>query len=171
MNTKTSFVPLPGGCRCGSVRFRMETTPIITHCCHCRLCQKVSGSAFRVNAMIETRHLTILGGTPRPFQGAASHKEMQCAACGSAVWSHHPKLGEALAFVGVGMLDEGERLVPEAHYFTRSKHPWLVLPSDLPIFESLGYPAKPEATTRIAAALADGGSSVTVEGRELPRRN
>jgi len=157
VNTETSFVPLTGGCRCGSVRFRMETAPIITHCCHCRQCQKVSGSAFRVNAMIETHHLTILEGAPRLFQRAASHEEMQCAACGAALWSYHPKLGKALAFVGVGMLDEGERLVPEAHYFTRSKHPWLILPSDLPAFESLGYPAKPEAGARITAALAGSG--------------
>jgi hypothetical protein len=136
----------------------METAPIITHCCHCRLCQKVSGSAFRVNAMIETRHLTVLEGAPQLSQGAASHKEIQCGACGAALWSFHPKLGEALAFVGVGMLDRGERLAPEAHYFTRSKHPWVTLPPDLPAFEELGYPQKPEAGARIAAALAGGSS-------------
>ena len=154
MNTKATFEPLTGGCNCGKVRFRMEVAPIITHCCHCRLCQKASGAAFRVNAMIETEHLTLLEGTPVPFQGAGSHKAMQCPDCRFALWSHHPRLGEAIAFVGVGMLDEGERLSPEAHYFPRSKHPWVALPPGLPAFEELGDPGKPGARARIEGALA-----------------
>ena len=51
MSTDPTFVPLTGGCKCAHVRFRMEVAPIVTHCCHCRSCQKVSGSAFGVNAM------------------------------------------------------------------------------------------------------------------------
>ena len=159
MNTDTPFTPLTGGCNCGKVRFRMEAAPIITHCCHCRDCQKVSGSAFRVNAMIETDRLTVLEGAPQPFQGAGSHKVIQCADCGFALWSHIPKLGEAIAFVGVGVLDHGERLPPEAHYFIRSKQPWVILPPDLPAFEALGDPGKAGVRARIMAALAGGGPS------------
>jgi hypothetical protein len=154
MTIDTSFTPLTGGCQCRKVRFRMERAPIITHCCHCRDCQRVSGSAFRINAMIETDGLTILEGTPRPSHGAASEQAVQCPDCGSSLWTHHPELGETLAFVGVGMLDHGERLPPEAHYFTRSKHPWLALPPELPTFEAMGYPDKPGARTRIESALA-----------------
>lgn len=152
------LIPLTGSCKCEKVRFRMESAPIITHCCHCRDCQKVSGSAFRVNAMIEVDRLTILEGAPEPFQGAKSHKALECPACGSSLWSYHPRLGEAIAFVGVGMLDHGERLLPEAHYFTRSKHPWVSIPSGLPTFEELGRPPKPGAGERIAAALAAYGA-------------
>jgi hypothetical protein len=53
-------------------------------------------------------------------------------ACRFSLWSYHPHFGDAIAFVGVGMLDEGERLLPEVHYFTRSEHPWVALLSDLP---------------------------------------
>ncbi len=159
MTIDTPFVPLTGGCRCGQVRFRMETAPIITHCCHCRLCQKVSGTAFRINAMIETDRLTILAGEVRPFQGADCQKVMQCPACGLSLWSHHADLGEAIAFVGVGMLDEGEALAPEAHYFTRSRHPWVTLPPDVVAFETLGDPGKDGARARIMAALARDGSA------------
>lgn len=149
----TSLPGLTGGCSCGRVRFRLRGNPIVTHCCHCRDCQKVSGSAFRVNAMIESDRLIVLEGEPEPHQAEAGHKLVRCPTCTLALWSFHPHLGEAIAFVGVGVLDEGERLPPEAHYFTRSKHPWVTLPTDVPAFAELAYPDKPEARARIEAAL------------------
>jgi hypothetical protein len=160
MNTETPFVALTGRCRCEQVRFRMETAPIITHCCHCRLCQRFSGAAFRTSAMIERKHLTLLAGDGESFHGQNSQRQMRCAACGCTLWSHHPDLGEVVAFVGVGMLDEGERLQPEAHYFTRSKHPWITLPPGIPAFETLGDPGKAGARERIMAALAQHGPIV-----------
>ena len=79
--------------------------------------------------------------------------QRRCAACGSSTWSYHSQFGTAIAFVGVGLLDEGERLAPEAHYFTRSKHPWITLPADVPSFEQLGSPGKPGVRERIAAEV------------------
>ena len=156
MTHSLPFTPLDGGCTCAKIRFRLEVAPIITHCCHCRNCQKASGSAFSINAMIESEHLTVLEGTPERFRGTDSQEVARCAACGLTLWSQHPHFGEAIAFVGVGVLDQGERLAPEAHYFTRSKHPWVQLPPDLPAFEALGYPEKPEAGARIEAVMARG---------------
>lgn len=143
------FTPLDGGCRCGQIRFRMIAEPIITHCCHCRTCQRVAGSAFRVNVMIETERLSITQGEPELHDGA-----LQCPSCRAVIWGYLPQFGQAIAFVGVGMLDEGERLSPEAHYFVRSKHPWVTLPPDVPAFEQLGDPGKPGARERVTAALA-----------------
>ena len=171
----TSFVPLTGGCKCGQVRFRMETAPIITHCCHCRDCQKVSGSAFRVNAMIETDRLTVFEGEAQSFRGKDGQNEVRCPDCGSSLWSYIPMFGEAIAFVGVGMLDEGERLAPQAHYFTRSRHPWVTLPPDLPSFEALGRPQTPGAGERIAAAMGATASgplmAATTAGAKAGRSN
>jgi len=157
MTSDTSFIPLDGGCECGAVRFRIESAPIITHCCHCRLCQAATGSAFALNTMIETDRLTVLQGAPAEAPGLRGWTSVQCPACATGVWSHHPQLGKAIAFVGVGLLDEGERLPPEAHYFTRSKHPWVTLPPGVVAFEQLGDPGKAEAGPRIMAALAAAG--------------
>lgn len=154
MTLDTSFVPLPGGCACGEVRFRLDAAPIITHACHCRTCQKVSGSAFRVNAMIEREHVTLLAGAPELARAPAMHDAMRCPDCLLALWTVHPHLGDGIAFVGVGRLDEGERLAPEAHYFTRSKHPWVELPTGVPAFAERGDPRKPGARERIEAVLA-----------------
>jgi hypothetical protein len=153
MTSDLDFPPLAGGCRCGQVRVRIDTAPIITHCCHCRNCQKQSGSAFAINAMIETDRLVVTAGEPEPFTSSHGQNAFNCPACRSTVWWHIPQLGPAIAFVGAGVFDEGERLPPEAHYFTRSKHPWITLPPDLPAFEGLGHPQKPAAGTRITAAL------------------
>ena len=44
---------MKGRCTCGAVEFRLTDTPLFTHCCHCRWCQRETGSAFVLNAMIE----------------------------------------------------------------------------------------------------------------------
>ncbi len=155
MAEDTGFIPLAGGCKCGQIRFSMDALPIITHCCHCRDCQKISGSAFSVNAMIETRHLKILSGL-NPFEGEprSDAAEPRCPSCSVTLWSYHPRFGTAIAFVGVGLLDEGERLPPEAHYFIRSKHPWVTLPAGVPSFAELGDAGKAGVRERIRAAMA-----------------
>ena len=38
-----------GGCSCGSVKYTLLDDPIFTHCCHCHLCQQITGSAFITN--------------------------------------------------------------------------------------------------------------------------
>lgn len=163
MTHDSPFVPLTGGCNCGHVRFRLDVAPIITHCCHCRRCQKASGSAFCLNTMIETDAITMLAGAPEPFQGKESMKTAQCPECRLALWTHHPRLGDAIAILGVGALDESERLVPEAHYFTRSKHPWVVIPAGIPAFETLGDAGKAGVGERIGAALARAGAAMPRE--------
>lgn len=52
-----------GGRTCRAVRYRLTDTPLFVHRCHCRWCQRESGSAFALNAMIEVDRLTLLAGT------------------------------------------------------------------------------------------------------------
>lgn len=63
MPIETVF-PLEGGCDCGRVRYRMQTRPLIVHCCHCRWCQRETGSAFALNALIEAERLEHLAEEP-----------------------------------------------------------------------------------------------------------
>ena len=57
---------LEGGCACGRVRYRLNAPPMFVHCCHCRDCQRQTGSAFVINALIETDRITILSGEVHP---------------------------------------------------------------------------------------------------------
>jgi hypothetical protein len=121
-----------GGCTCRDVRYRMESRPMFVHCCHCRWCQRESGAAFALNALIESSRLTRLSGEPEivdtPSNSGKGQKVARCPACRVAVWSHYGGGGTQLSFVKVGTLDEPDRLPPDVHIFTASKQPWVVIP-------------------------------------------
>ena len=135
MNTDASF-PAEGGCDCRSVRYRMETAPLFVHCCHCRWCQRESGSAFAINAMIEADRVVNLGVEPEyvvtPSASGAGQTIARCPRCRIAVWSHYAGAGPIVAFVRVGTLDDPDALPPDIHIFTMSRQPWVVIPADVP---------------------------------------
>jgi hypothetical protein len=127
-----------GGCSCAKVRYRIEVAPIIVHCCHCRLCQRQTGSAFVINALVETSRLTLLGAEPRrtamPTESGRPHDIFRCDECGVAVWSEYSG-NAAVRFVRVGTLDDPTALAPDVHIFVRSKLPWVALPPDAKAYD------------------------------------
>ena len=141
----TAEGPLDGGCACGAVRYRIAGPPLFVHCCHCRWCQRESGAAFALNAMIETDRITLLQGAPErvptPSDSGRGQTFLRCPGCRVALWSHYAGAGEELAFVRVGSLDEPDRLPPDIHIYTASKQPWVQLPPDTPAHEAF-YDAK-----------------------------
>jgi hypothetical protein len=122
-----------GGCTCRAVRYRLARAPLIVHCCHCRWCQRETGTAFALNALIETSALLLLCGGPEfvltPTESGKGQQIARCPACRVAVWSHYAGLGELLSFVRVGTLDEPDRCPPDVHIYTESKQPWVVIPA------------------------------------------
>jgi hypothetical protein len=135
MTSNTTY-PLEGGCDCKRIRYRMETAPLIVHCCHCRWCQRETGTAFALNAMIEAERVIDLSGEPElidtPSLSGRGQKIARCPVCRIAVWSNYAGAGPILRFVRVGTLDTPEVLQPDIHIFTSSKQPWVVLPQDVP---------------------------------------
>jgi hypothetical protein len=125
-----------GACTCGAVRYRMTTKPLFVHCCHCRWCQRETGSAFALNAMIEADRVLLLQGEPElvhtPSNSGKGQKIARCPACRIALWSNYAGAGDALRFVRVGTLIEPDRLPPDIHIFTASKQPWVLLPPSTP---------------------------------------
>ena len=134
-------IPIPGpategGCDCGAVRYRLESTPMFVHCCHCRWCQRESGASFALNAMIEADRITVLAGEPEavdtPSASGQGQRILRCPRCRIALWSHYAGAGPLIGFVRVGTLDDPDRLPPDVHIFTESKQPWVVLPAGTP---------------------------------------
>ncbi|HYE29616.1 MAG TPA: GFA family protein [Allosphingosinicella sp.] len=125
--------PFEGGCACRAARYRLRSAPLIVHACHCTECQRLTGSAFALNALIETDRVETIAGTPRAFPVAGTSGKPQiiyrCPVCATALWSHYPGAGAKLAFVRVGTLDAPARLPPDIHIFTSTKLPWLELPA------------------------------------------
>lgn len=118
-----------GGCQCGHIRYRLEDEPFAVHCCHCRSCQRETGSAFALNGLIEAERLTILAGEPvrveTPSDSGKGQSIARCPACQVAMWSHYGGMGERASFVRIGTLDEADRFAPDLHIFARSKQPWV----------------------------------------------
>jgi hypothetical protein len=125
-----------GRCSCGEVRFRMSSPPLIVHACHCTECQRLSGGAFAINALIEADRVETLSGAPEPVPVIGTSGKPQsiyrCPRCRVALWSHYPGGGAKLSFIRVGTLDEPSRLTPDIHIYTSTKLPWLALPPDVP---------------------------------------
>ena len=128
--------PIDGGCDCKAVRYRMRSAPLFVHCCHCRWCQRESGSAFALNAMIEADRVVNLAAEPElvdtPSESGLGQKIARCPACKVALWSHYAGSGPVMKFVRVGSLDQPDLLPPDVHIFTASKQPWVVLSQDVP---------------------------------------
>lgn len=128
--------PAEGGCDCRALRYRMLTRPLFVHCCHCRWCQRESGAAFALNAMIESDRVVELGVAPElvdtPSDSGLGQRIARCPRCRIAVWSHYAGSGPAVKFVRVGTLDDPDRLPPDIHIFTASKQPWVLLPPGTP---------------------------------------
>ncbi|MEZ4240585.1 MAG: GFA family protein [Myxococcota bacterium] len=129
--------PREGGCTCRAVRYRLLTEPLFVHCCHCRWCQRETGTAFALNAMVERDRVELLGEEPEivdtPSQSGLGQRIARCRTCRVAVWSHYGA-GPLVAFLRVGTLDDPDALPPDVHIFTESKQPWVVLPDGVPAF-------------------------------------
>lgn len=127
-----------GACGCGQVRFRLTSAPMFVHCCHCRDCQRQTGTAFVLNALIETDRIHLDQGTltciGMPTDSGRPHDVYRCPACQTTLWSDYGRR-PGLRFVRVGTLTEPALLPPDVHIFTRSKLPWLILPPDARAYE------------------------------------
>jgi hypothetical protein len=125
-----------GGCTCRDVRYRMMSTPLFVNCCHCRWCQRETGTAFALNAMIESDRVVLLSGTPEvvntPSNSGKGQLITRCPRCKIALWSNYGGAGDKIRFVRVGTLDNPDRFPPGIHIFTMSKQPWVVLPEGMP---------------------------------------
>ena len=130
---------LPGRCTCGEVGYRLRDRPFAIHCCHCRDCQRETGSAFVVNGLIEAALVELVAGEPEtvdtPSASGKGQKIVRCPVCKVALWSHYGGMGAKACFVRVGTLEDPDSCAPQVHIFTRSKQSWVVLPEGAAAYE------------------------------------
>jgi hypothetical protein len=127
--------PIEGGCDCGRIRYSMLSSPLFVHCCHCRWCQRESGAAFAMNAMIESDRVIHPGESPQlidtPSASGKGQRIARCPRCLLALWSHYAGAGPLIRFVRVGTLDHPDLLPPDIHIFTSSRQPWFTIPAGM----------------------------------------
>jgi hypothetical protein len=153
-----------GSCFCGAVRYRLTRPPMFINCCHCRDCQKQTGGAFAINALIERSCIELADGSQQPVcvtmktDSGRPHDIYRCAACQTALWSDYGRR-RVMVFVRVATLDEGHDIEPDVHIFTQSKLPWVQLPPgarSFDVYYDMQKEWPKESLARRRAILGDG---------------
>jgi hypothetical protein len=133
---------ITGGCSCGAVRYEVQGTPLYAVHCHCRDCQRASGTGhvpvmgmpkalFRVTG--ETSSYAVAG-----MSGLKSIRHF-CPTCGSLLFGT-PEMAPDAVSVYVGSLDDPSVFKPAAVLFTRDRPTWDAIAGDLPEFDTMPAP-------------------------------
>jgi hypothetical protein len=128
-----------GGCACGAVRYRTTGAPLRTSICHCKSCQRRTGSAFGVNVYFKDDDFQVTRGALKSYQYRSDESERWlkmefCPACGTTVsWTLEVVPGGR--GVAAGTFDDTSWLKIERHAWTRSKQHWVQIPAGLEKFE------------------------------------
>lgn len=121
---------LTGGCLCGAVRFQCEGAPSLVSYCHCRMCQKATGSAFWVSANFPRAAVRWEGGLARRRSSPLAQRGF-CATCGAPLTFEYDD-GDHIS-ISVGAFDDPDALAPQQHGGIESKLVWLNIADDLPV--------------------------------------
>ncbi len=127
-----------GGCQCGAVRYRVEGPPVVVAVCHCRECQRQSGSAFGMGAIVRKEQFTLVRGTLKQFTRMAESGAPVvcsfCPECGTRI-IHEPQRMAGMVNVRAGTFDDTSWIMPRVQAWTSSKQPWITLSDALMAFE------------------------------------
>ena len=128
-----------GRCLCGGVRFRVTGKLGPAGFCHCKQCQRASGSAFAANAPVRTRYFEITSGAELVSEYESSPAKFRafCRSCGSPLYSRTDTDPE-IRRIRLGTLDSDPERRPLAHFWVGSKAPWYEIHDALPQY--LGGP-------------------------------
>ncbi len=129
---------MTGGCQCGAVRYTLGIARATVYACHCRECQRQSGSAFALSLPVRRADVAltgILGRWERATDSGRRSVARFCAACGTRL--HHASSDASVWLtIKAGTLDDPSGLVARGHLWTRSKQPWVRLDPQIPAFDT-----------------------------------
>jgi hypothetical protein len=132
-----------GGCLCGAVRYTSEAEPIFSGACHCRDCQRFTGSAFAVVVAVPRDSLQVEGSTTcftcTGDSGQPIHR-MFCPVCGSGLYDVAEVMPQA-AMLAVGTLDDPAQVEPSVHVYCVRAQPWVAFPDGAVRFDRMPPPS------------------------------
>ena len=130
------MVEFAGGCLCGAVRYTATAEPVSVGVCHCRDCQKFTGSAFGALAGFLKTAVTFVG-TMKTYSspGGSGMPILRhfCGECGSSVAEEAGPVPH-LVILNVGTLDDPKSLAPRRETFRDDALPWVHVGGDIPRF-------------------------------------
>lgn len=133
---------LAGRYLCGTVHYAVADEFVYAMNCHCSLCRRATGSAFKPFAGIERDKLSITSGQDDlMILGDENGNDTRCKLCGSLLFS--VVRNGAFVHVALGSLVDDPSVRPTEHIFVGSKAGWFAITDDLPQYEELAVPARP----------------------------
>jgi hypothetical protein len=129
---------LTGGCLCGGVRFELTEPPHAASYCHCKRCQRRSGTAASPQVRVAPGTVRLLSGEElvRWYAPPDGFPKAFCSNCGSALFSRPPD-GTEPTSVRFGTFDGDPGIRPQWHQFVDYAAVWEPIPDD-------GLPRYPE---------------------------
>jgi hypothetical protein len=131
--------PFTGGCACGAIRYECSAEPLRSVNCHCRDCQKATGSAYYPEILVPKEALRLTKGAPKYYAVKANSGTTLnrgfCSECGCPVLI---LIGDLpFSSIAIGSLDDPSWYRPEMDIFTSRAHPWDVMNPELPKFPEM----------------------------------
>ena len=124
-----------GSCLCGGVKFEITGALSQARNCHCSMCRKVQGAAFRSRVSVRVADFAWVRGEDLVtyYESSKGNYRGFCRVCGSPI---HSKFADTPSHYGLplGTLDDDPGVRPEIHIHVASKAPWFTITDDLPQF-------------------------------------
>ncbi len=121
-------IQVHGSCHCGSIAFEATVDPDSVTICHCRACQVLTGTAYRVTVLADARDFRLIRGVPKVYVKLADSGNKRamvfCGDCGSPVYSHAAEENPTSYGLRVGSLREREALIPRKRIWCESALGW-----------------------------------------------
>lgn len=134
---------ITGGCRCGACRYTLALNALPpVYACHCHICQRFSGSAFSVQALVREEVLAVTGPIIVYEKVTEDRTSVQryCGECYARLYNTNTRR-PGVAVVRAGTLDRSEELACRAHIFTNYKQAWVTLDPAIPQWGEAAEPA------------------------------
>lgn len=130
---------LTGGCLCGRVRYTLSGEPALTALCHCRNCQRYTGSAFEAVMVYPSASVGLQGALKTYNDTGDSGQQVRrrfCPNCGSGVIAQADVMPD-LTIVLVGTLDDPAAYTPAMEIYCGSAQPWVHAGDERPRFPAM----------------------------------
>ena len=122
-----------GSCLCSGIKYEIdgELKGILN--CHCSMCRKAHGAAFRTRASVSNSDFHFIRGEEllKYYESSPGEYRSFCSVCGSNLITKFDQNPDILGFA-LGTLDTDPGVKPEMHIFVNSKAPWYEITDNLP---------------------------------------
>lgn len=131
--------PVEGGCLCGAWRYQITAMPLAVYNCHCKDCQRLTGSSYGTSMPTRREHVRHLSGRAVAFDKVADSgrvvRMLACVQCGGRCWNE-PLASPDLLILRPGTLDDSSWAAPIGNIWTASRVPFAEIDRDWVNFEA-----------------------------------